>query len=124
METKVLKSKKNGKAKWRSVCERFLESYPFVIFVAIVTVYTLFFDDIRVVAFKMEEDYIFYLITTVCLAIFTVEIFFASLCRDEYFLTFFFWLDIVATLSMLSDIGWVWDVIMGVGTTPQAGNAG
>jgi hypothetical protein len=55
--------------------------------------------------------------------IFSIEILFSSLCKEEYFLTFFFWLDIISTVSMIPDIGWLWDIITGDGTTPEAGNA-
>lgn len=103
--------------------ERILESYPIVIFVSIVTVYTLFFDDIRVLSIGKQFDDVFYAITSACFVIFAVEIFLAALCRENYFLTFFFWLDIVSTISMLPDIGWIWDFVTGEGGTPQAGNA-
>jgi hypothetical protein len=109
--------------RWMVKIERFLESYPMVIFVAIVTVYTLFFDDIRVITIEKQYDDVFYGITSGCFFFFICEIFLAALCRDNYFLTFFFWLDIVSTISMFPDIGWVWDIITGEGGTPQAGNA-
>ena len=38
-------------------------------------------------------------------------------------MTFFFWLDLIATLSMFPDIGWLWDLVTGQGSTPQSGNA-
>ena len=98
--------------------ENFLSSYPVVIFMSVVTVYTLFFDDIRVIAFPIEEDVIFYSITSGALIIFVVELVVASVCREVYFMTFFFWLDLVASLSMLPDIGWVWDYVTGQGSTP------
>ena len=103
--------------------ESILESYPIVIFVSIVTIYTLFFDDIRVLSLSKDTDDIFFGITSACFCIFTIEIFLAAICREEYFLTFFFWLDIVSTISMLPDIGWIWDFVTGEGGTPQAGNA-
>jgi hypothetical protein len=109
--------------RWIIKTEKILESYPIVIFVSIVTVYTLFFDDIRVLSIKKQYDDIFFGITSSCFFIFTIEILLAAMCREEYFMTFFFWLDIISTISMLPDIGWVWDFVMGEGGTPQAGNA-
>jgi hypothetical protein len=38
-------------------------------------------------------------------------------------MTFFFWLDLVSTLSMLPDIGWFWDLVTGEGTNINATNA-
>jgi len=102
---------------------RTLESYPSVIFMSVVTLYTLFFDDLRVLLIEKKNDSVFYMITTVCFALFMVEIIVGSLCRYPYFMTFFFWLDLVSTLSMLPDIGWFWDLVTGEGTNINATNA-
>jgi len=72
-----------------------------------ITVYSLFFDDIRAAAVNLEYDSVFYVITIICMACFMIEIFFASLSKEVYFLTFFFWLDLISTLSMIGDIGWI-----------------
>ena len=100
-----------------------MESYPFVIFITLVTVYSLFFDDIRVVAFEADSDNVFFGLTSASFCIFTFEILFGSICREGYFLSFFFWLDIVATCSMVTDVGWIWQIILGVRSSPKAGNA-
>lgn len=81
----------------------------------LITIYSLFFDDIRSLAFPMSTDNICYGITTGCMACFLIEIFLASLAKDEYFLSFFFWLDVVSTLSMIPDIGWIWNAMTGGG---------
>jgi hypothetical protein len=47
----------------------------------------------------------------------------ASIAKEDYFLSFFFWLDLVSTVSMLPDIGWVWQAWTGGGGSAQAGNA-
>jgi hypothetical protein len=89
-----------------------------------ITIYTLFFDDIRTIALTKEDDNICYIITCICFAAFTIEIFLASISKEEYFLTFFFWLDVVSTLSMIPDIGWIWDAMIGTGGGDNtAGNA-
>jgi len=82
-----------------------------------VTVYSLFFDDIRVVAFEAKSDNVFFGLTSACFCIFGFEILFGSICRDEYFLTFFFWLDIVSTCSMVTDVGWIWELVIGGGSS-------
>ena len=38
-------------------------------------------------------------------------------------MSFFFWLDFVSTVSMLPDIGWVWQAWTGGGGSGSAGNA-
>jgi len=37
----------------------------------------------------------------------------ASLAKADYFLGFYFWLDFVATVSLITDIGWIWNEIIG-----------
>ena len=44
---------------------------------------------------------------------FTVEIIIACLVKPGYFLSFFFWLDVISTASMIFDIGWINDAIFG-----------
>ena len=48
-----------------------------------------------------------------CLIFFTLEIILASIAKKDYFIGFYFWLDIIATLSLIPDIGWFWDPIIG-----------
>lgn len=83
---------------------------------SLITVYSLFFDDIRTIAFTVHEDDICYGITCFCFAMFLIEIFLGSISREVYFLTFFFWLDLVSTLSMIPDIGWLWVLMTGDGS--------
>jgi len=93
--------------------EKALESYPSVIFMSVVTLYTLFLDDIRTIFIGKDKDDIFFGITLLCFVIFMIEIIVGATCRRVYFLTFFFWLDLISTLSMLPDIGWFWDIVIG-----------
>jgi hypothetical protein len=88
-----------------------------------ITVYTLFFDDIRVLALPVTADEVCWGVTVGCMFMFCVEIFLGSICKDGYFLSFFFWLDVVSTISMLPDIGWVWDLMTGGDGSESAGNA-
>jgi len=86
----------------------------------IVTIYTLFFDDIRVLCVPKPADDAFYSITVICLCLFIFEIILASIVKKDYFLGFFFWLDVLATFSMIFDIGWLMD---NVNNASQANNA-
>ena len=88
-----------------------IESWQWGIFMAVVTIYTLFFDDIRVICIPKKYDDFFYFLTTVSLCLFTFEIILACYCSPGYFNSFFFWLDVLATGSMIFDIGWIMDNI-------------
>lgn len=49
----------------------------------------------------------------------------ASLAQKDYFLSFYFWLDLVATVSLLTDIGWIYNKLVGGGdiSTSNASSA-
>ena len=89
------------------VIERILDSTYYSLYITIITIYALFFDDIRLIAFQKKDDDIFYGITTFVMACFIVEIILASYAKPHYFNSFFFWLDVVATISLITDIGWI-----------------
>lgn len=81
---------------------------------AIVTVYALIGDDIRLISTTIEADNTFTALTSISLFLFVVELVLASVGKDDYFNSFFFWLDLVSTISLITDIKPVWDVIMGI----------
>ena len=71
---------------------------------AFVTVYSLFADDVRMVMFPKSLDPTFDVITITCLVLFTIEIVLFSITIDDYFISFYFWLDIVSSFSLITDI--------------------
>ena len=73
----------------------------------IITLYALFGDDVRVLTTDKNGDPTYWTLNIIALIAFSLEIIVASLCKENYFNGFFFWLDIVSTLSLLLDIGWV-----------------
>jgi hypothetical protein len=54
---------------------------------------------------------------------FAIEIVLASIAKHDYLCGFFFWLDILSTLSMLLDIGWVSNAIFNTGSGSTATSA-
>ena len=58
------------------------------------------------------------------MACFIIEICLGCLAFDDYFLSFFFWLDIISTLSMIPDIGWLWNAITGQSSGGDVESAG
>lgn len=55
-------------------------------------------------AADVSADYAFNGVVMFCILYFTLEIVLSSACKPGYFLSFFFYLDVLATLSMLLDI--------------------
>jgi len=81
----------------------------------IVTIYSLFCDDIKLLGFEKSADYNFMILTSIAMAFFFIEIILASVGTDGYFISFYFWLDLIATLSLITDIQPLWDLLIGVG---------
>jgi len=48
-----IQTAKVKRAKWKIMVDRALQTYSVVTFMSILTIYTLFFDDIRVVAIDL-----------------------------------------------------------------------
>lgn len=90
----------------------------------IITLYTLFGDDVRILAFSSLADEIFWILSAISLGLFSIEIILASFSKDDYFLGFYFWLDLIATISLIADIGWIWNAMIGMSNTGGVGNAG
>ena len=45
--------------------------------------------------------------------IFIVEFIISCFALDDYFLTFFFFLDLISIVTMIPDVGWLWILIIG-----------
>ena len=84
---------------------------------AFITIYSLFGDDIRSVLFEASDDYKFYIMTSISFGFFVVEMILQSLLREDYWLSFYFWLDLISTLSLLTDIGWFMDALTDTGSS-------
>jgi hypothetical protein len=74
----------------------------------LITLYSLFFDDIRIIALPKSADNVFFGLTLFSFIAYFFEIILASVAIDGYCNSFFFWLDVVSTITMLPDCGWVW----------------
>lgn len=81
-------------------------------FMTLWTIYALFGDDIRLLATRKSADPVFYVFTLVAMGFFTLEIVLCSIFKPGYFLGFYFWLDIISTITMIMDVGWVWNLVM------------
>lgn len=73
----------------------------------ITTIFALFGDDFRQWLFNKDADVFFYAGLSLSLVLFTLEILVNSCAVDDFKYGFFFWLDIVGTLSLIIDIQWI-----------------
>ena len=81
------------------------------IFMSFLTVFALFGDDMRLWFTDKEADPYFFSVLLLCFIFFTIEILINSCVVDDFKYSFFFWLDIIATLSLIPDIVWVMSIL-------------
>lgn len=116
--------KRKASKKLKKKMEKCIDHFSVVIFMTLVTAYSLFFDDVRILLIPSTVDDIFYWVTFGCMMSFAIEICIASYCKEDYVNTFFFWLDIVSTVSMVPDIPWIWEPLIGENTGGGGGGEG
>lgn len=90
---------------------RILDNGYFNILVSLFTIYALFGDDLRILLTSKSADDVFNSILLICMCIFTTEIFLSVMVVKGYFNSFFFWLDVVSTVTLVLDLTWVSDAI-------------
>jgi len=49
------------------------------------------------------------------MAVYSIEIVALSFVKEGYFLRFYFWLDLISTLTMILDLSWINDLLSGSG---------
>ena len=108
--------------------ESFLESGKVTITMSVVTVYSLFSADVQELGFPKSADDVFSSLIVICLCLFSFELLLSFIYKPKYKWSFYFWLDLIATLSLITDIGWIWDSLIGVSNSSsgskQAKSAG
>lgn len=105
---------------FKSYVIKFLDSTGLLIFMLIVTTYALFSDDVRVSAFSKDADDVFFALSSCAMIFFGLEMLLSFVLKPEYRWSFYFWLDLIATLSIVPDIGWAWDSIIGIGSSDNS----
>ena len=57
----------NARSSWKIALEKIIDSNFVTAFMTVITIYALFGDDVRILAFSLESDDVFYGISTFCL---------------------------------------------------------
>jgi hypothetical protein len=81
----------------------------------VITIYALYGDDLRLAFFRKPSDDIFFGLSALALFLFTVEFVVYNMGKPEYPFSFYFYLDLLAAISLIPDIGWLWDLLVGEG---------
>ena len=111
---------KKERPEWKNKIERLLENWWTVGLMMVVTIYALFFDDIRILFLPPEADLTCDWVTLVCIGLYIAELLLGCIAIDGYFLSFFFWLALVASVSMVPDVGFLVQAYEGSNTTGNA----
>ena len=81
----------------------------------IITIFALFGDDFRLAVTPKSADTGFSAAMITCLVLFSIEIILNFIIRPAYRFSFFFYLDILSTASLIFDVSWVWNSIQSAG---------
>ena len=73
-------------------------------FMTLLALWSLFGDDARLAAFDAEDDSVFVAVTYACLVLFALEMCALCVAKQGYAFGFYFWLDLIATASLLLDV--------------------
>jgi len=97
----------------RPWCLKKVDSVKFQIVMFVITLYALLGDDIRLSATSKPADLAFNIFAIMAFILFSAEMILSCIGKDDYLFSFFFWLDFVATLSLILDITWVYALLIG-----------
>ena len=81
-----------------------IEGNAITIIMAFTTIFALFGDDLRLWFTTKEADPYFYIALIVSFFFFALELLVQSCVVDDFKYSFFFWLDFIATASIVIDI--------------------
>lgn len=108
-------------------------------FMMFVTLFVLFGDDIRLISFPPSSDGAFSILNSIAFFLFLTEMFLNCWAKSDfskgirnvkgYMFSFFFWLDLLAVVSMVPDIDWLAstigiNILPGKGVGAKVGKAG
>ena len=113
-QTKIFIEKKQDK-KWKKKIVRFLDSSPILITMSILTIWALFASDICYAFLSIKVDDAFNIIQCILLGLFSLEFILTCISKEDYIFSFFFWLDLISTISLIQDIDYIMNPIMGYG---------
>lgn len=90
-----------------------VDNSAWVGFTTFLTFYALTGDDIRIIATDKPTDMIFNINTIVCVVVFFLEVILNLLGKNDYLGSFFFYLDVASTFTLVFDLTWVSEWIQG-----------
>lgn len=86
----------------------------FIIGTTVLTIYALVGDDFKLMLTNKPADAAFDVITGLAFAVFSIELVFSCIGKDDYWMSFFFWLDAVSTITLILDVSSVNESLLSV----------
>lgn len=90
----------------------FYDKPAVIIYMSCLTLFALYLSDIQSAWCPNYADFPFDMIQLFVFLSFSCEICLCSYCDRGYFCSLFFWLDLISTLSLLIDVGFIFDQII------------
>ena len=109
---RLLSSSTNLSGSFSDMLELFLMRRRTKILFLLLTLFVLFGDDVRLLVLPPSADVYVGIVTTVCFFMFTFELAATCYIRKDYKFSFFFWLDVIALVSLLPDIPIFYDYLL------------
>lgn len=95
---------------WKLKVQRIIQENYFVIaLMSIVTFYVLFMDDIRMLTMPKSADLAIDITIIIALCLYLAELIASILVVEGYFLSFYFWVDLLSFVSLIPDLNFVMD---------------
>jgi class 3 adenylate cyclase len=108
--------------KYKVLCRQIVDHSYVQSVTALLTLYALFGDNIRLMATDKPADDVFGYVTIFAMVIFFIEIVMSCIGKPGYFLGFFFWLDTVSTVSLILDVPAVSEYLFGGDVDEEGGH--
>ena len=88
-----------------------MKHWVVALIIFILTVFVLFAEDFRIATSEKGADEAFSSIICFVFAVYTIEIILNTMSEDRYLFSFYFWLDIISTFSLILDMRFIMDEI-------------
>lgn len=111
-----MRSKRKELTKTQICLGKFVDNNYFVIFMTVLTIFVLFANDIQNAWCRTNVDVPIDIMQCLMFAMFTLEIVLTAIAKEGYIFSFFFWLDVISTISLIQDIAFIFDPLMALST--------
>lgn len=89
----------------------FVDGRPMTVLMTVMTIAALWGDDFRLATFDKSADFWFTALFSFAFFLFVFEFLANTVAKEDYKGSFFFYLDLVAALSVITDLTWMMDLL-------------